>query len=261
MAVSFLIIGISPILAPLAGSALLTVLPWRALFVLLAGLGVLALLLVHFALPESLPPERRVARGTPILPAYAALFANRRFLTGAVVAGLATTIPFAYVTAAPFVFTGVFGLEAHTYSLLLALNAVCSIATTQLSPGLMRRWGPRKVLVRISLTAALLTGAMGAILTAGAASLIVFQLYSMLLFGLTGLLLTPAAISALDSGTGGAGAAAGLLGALQLAVTAAASAAVSLFPAFSLQPLLVVLGGALVLAFLLSAARRPVMEQ
>ena len=255
MAVSFLIIGLSPIVAPLFGSLLLTLLPWRGLFLLLAALGVAALALVHFGLPESLPRERRVRKGTAILPGIVGPLRDARFLSGAVVAGLATTIPFAYVTAAPFVYTGIFGLDARSYSLLLALNAVCSIGSTQLSPGLMRRWGPRNVLVRISLAGALLTGVAGLLLVSGQLNLILFQVYSMLLFALAGLLLTPAAISAMDSGKGGAGAAAGMLGALQLVVVAITSAAVSVFPTFSLAPLIGVLGSALLLAWLLSLTR------
>ena len=257
MAVSFLIIGIAPILAPLFGSSLLKLMPWQGLFVVLAGMGV-AGLGVALLLPESLPPEKRVPRGTPILPAYVALLGNMRFVAGAVVAGLATTIPYAYVTAAPFVYSGLFGLTPGSYGLLLALNAICSIGTPQLSPNLMKRWGPRNVLIRISAAGLLLTLAFAGVIAAGAASLVAFQIYSMAVFALAGLLLTPAAISALDAGSGGAGAAAGLLGALQLAVTAAASAVVTLFPAFSLAPLIAVLGGALALALLLSLVRKPV---
>lgn len=256
MAVSFLIIGISPILAPLFGSALLKLMPWQGLFVVLAGMGV-AGIGVALWLPESLPPEKRVPRGTPILPAYFALLGNMRFVAGAIVAGLATTIPYAYVTAAPFVYSGLFALKGSEYSLLLALNAGASIATTQLSPNLMKRWGPRNVLIRISAAGLLVTALFGAMIASGQVNLISFQIFSMAIFALAGLLLTPAAISALDAGTGGAGAAAGLLGALQLAVTAAASAVVTLFPAFSLAPLVAVLGGALALALLLSLVRKP----
>jgi DHA1 family bicyclomycin/chloramphenicol resistance-like MFS transporter len=256
MAVSFLIIGISPILAPLLGSALLRAMPWQGLFVLLAGMGV-AGIIVTLLLPESLPAERRVPRGTPILPAYGALLGNPRFIAGAVVAGLATTIPYAYVTAAPFVYSGLFALKGGEYSLLLALNAGCSIATTQVSPNLMKRWGPRNVLIRISAAGLALTTSFAALIMSGQVNLISFQLFSMAIFALAGLLLTPAAISALDAGTGGAGAAAGLLGALQLAVTALASAVVTIFPAFSLAPLVTVLGGALTLALMLSLARKP----
>jgi DHA1 family bicyclomycin/chloramphenicol resistance-like MFS transporter len=198
-----------------------------------------------------------VARGTALLPAYHALLRDWRFLTAAVVAGLATTIPYAYLTAAPFVYAGIFKLTGGTYSLMLALNAVCSIGTTQLSPLLMRRWGPRPLLLRISSVGVLLTATAAAAFALAGDHLIAFQIFSMLLFGLAGLLLTPAAVTALDAGGAGAGAAAGMLGALQLTVTAAASGIISLFPAFSLTPLLWVLGGSLALAAVLSWPTAP----
>ncbi len=69
----------------------------------------------------------------------------------------------------------------------------------------------------------------------------------MLLFALAGLILTPAAISALDAAGGGAGAATGLLGTLQLAITALASGAVSLLPSMTVLPLAALLGGSFML--------------
>jgi DHA1 family bicyclomycin/chloramphenicol resistance-like MFS transporter len=69
---------------------------------------------------------------------------------------------------------------------------------------------------------------------------------------MVGLALTPAAISALDAGKTGAGAAAGMLGTLQLVVTASASALVSVFPTFSLKPLLAVVLGCAVFSLALS---------
>lgn len=256
MAFSFLIIGISPVLAPAVGSWLLGLTSWRGLFAVLAGLG-LAGLGVAAALPETLPPERRVPVRQPILPAYGALFGNPRFIAAALVAGLATTVPYAYVTAAPFVFTGVFGLPAKVYTLLLGANAICSIGLTQLSPRLMRLWGARRLILRAMSAGAVLTLVLGAAALKGVGGVALFQAYSMLMFCMVGLALTPAAISALDAGSTGAGAAAGLLGALQLAVTAAASGVVSLFPAFSLAPLLAVVLGCAVVSWLLCALTMP----
>ena len=160
MAFSFLIIGISPVLAPAVGSWLLAVTTWRGLFLILAVMGVGGLI-VAAMLPESLPPERRIPVRQPILPAYGALIGNARFIAAAVIAGLATTVPYAYVTAAPFVFTGVFGLHARTYTLLLGANAVCSIGLTQLSPRLMRQWGARRLIMRAMGLAVLLTVTLG----------------------------------------------------------------------------------------------------
>lgn len=253
MAFTFLVIGISPVLAPLAGSILLQWMSWRGLFALLAGGGGIALVAVLLFLPESLPPERRLHQ-LPMLESYRRLLGAPAFVGWTMVAGLATTIPFAFVTAAPFLYTQGFGLTAHQYSLLLALNAGTSIVATQFAPGLMRRLGAWRL---VSIAAAIAIGATALLALAAvtlAVSIGAFQLYAMLLFALAGLILTPAAISALDAAAGGAGAAAGLLGTLQLAITALASGAVSLLPSMAVLPLAGLLGGSFALMTLVMMA-------
>ncbi|MBB4641166.1 hypothetical protein [Rhizorhapis suberifaciens] len=69
-------------------------------------------------------------------------------------------------------------------------------------------------------------------------------------------MLTPSAISALDASEQGAGAAAGLLGTLQLGVTAAGSVAVSLFPSFTMTPLISILGAGFILVLATMAMLR-----
>jgi DHA1 family bicyclomycin/chloramphenicol resistance-like MFS transporter len=253
MAFTFLIIGISPMLAPLLGSALLTFGSWRALFAILAGAGMLAVAASALLLPETLPVERRTRSGSSLAQTYARLFATPHFLGWALIAGLATTIPFAFVTAAPFLFTHVYGLAPVTFSLLLALNAVASIVATQFAPGLLKQWGAHRVVLCAAGACAAATLLIG-LAAGGGIPLMLFQLYSMALFVGAGLMLTPAAISALEQATSGAGLAAGLLGTIQLAVTAVASAAVSLFPSFTLLPLAIVLGSALVMILLIATA-------
>jgi MFS transporter, DHA1 family, multidrug resistance protein len=261
MAFTFLIIGMSPILAPLIGSFLLTFVSWRGLFVLLSIAGLGGLLIVRFGLVESLAPEQRRPKGVAAWRPYARLLRNGRFLSAAVVAGLATTIPYAYVTAAPFVLSGRFGLDARSYSILLGIDSVCSIGMAQLSPFLMRRWGAKALLVRMSGAGVAACLALVAVNGADELNLAAFQLLSMLVFGVVGLLLTPAAVSALDAGStgagGGAGATAAALGTLTLIITAAASATMSLFPAFSVVPLLAAMGASLGLALLISLRLKP----
>lgn len=58
-----LVLGLAPITAPLIGAQLLSTFGWRAIFWLLAAFGALCLALVLWALPETLPPERRVRAG------------------------------------------------------------------------------------------------------------------------------------------------------------------------------------------------------
>lgn len=260
MAFTFLIIGISPVLAPLAGSYLLRATSWQGLFVILASAGSVALLGVALFLPETLPPARRVASRS-IVQACAYLLAKRAFVAWAFVAGMATTIPFAFVTAAPFLFSQGYGLTPHQYSLLLALNAIVSIIATQFAPGLMRRLGVRRLVTIVVLIATVATAAIAlAALASGHLPLAMVQSYSMLIFAASGLMLTPAAISALDASDQGAGAAAGLLGTLQLGVTAAGSGAVSLFPSFTILPLISILAGGFLLVLAAIAMLRPSQE-
>ncbi len=180
---------------------------------------------------------------------------NGHFMRGALVAGLATTIPFAFVTAAPFVLSGQFGLEPRGYSLLLGLNALCSIGSMQLGPSLMRKWGARSVLRRVSAAGIVVCLGVAVMLGVDALSLTAFQAASMVIFALAGVALTPAAITALDASPGGAGTSASALGTIQLAVTAAASGVISLLPAFSVVPLLAIVGFSFLGAFVLSERR------
>jgi MFS family permease len=54
-----LVMGLAPILAPLAGGQLLVTFGWRSIFWALAGYGTFGLVAVALLLPESLPPDRR----------------------------------------------------------------------------------------------------------------------------------------------------------------------------------------------------------
>jgi DHA1 family bicyclomycin/chloramphenicol resistance-like MFS transporter len=238
LAFSYLIIGISPVLAPSVGSQLLRMFDWRALFWLQAVLGVAGLVLAAFALPESLPR-------------------NRRFMAAAAAAGLATTTPFAFLTAAPFVFTAAYGLSPTGYSALLGLAAICSIGTTQVSPNLMRRLGARRHLALTTAAGVALSAILAGLALSNALPLPLFMGLIMALFMIVGLTLTPAAITALDAAEA-AGAAAAMLGTLQLAVTAIASAALTVFSAHSAAPLAVLLVAAWLAAALCAhAAFRP----
>ncbi|MBT9447172.1 MAG: multidrug effflux MFS transporter [Hyphomonadaceae bacterium] len=260
MAFSFLVIGISPVAAPLLGNLALGVMEWRGLFVMLAIAGVAALAASAMLLPESLPPEKRQSARAPILAGFPELLRSPGFQKWSIVTGLATTIPFAYVTAAPFVFSGVYGLPPANYTLLLALNAGASILATQFAPALMRRWGAPVLIRRASMAAFVVSALVLCLAQFGQAPLVAFQLYSMAIFAISGLMLTPAAITALDSACANAGAAAGLVGTCQLLITALASAVVSMFTAHSIVPLLSVLAaGLFVVAVLSSLTRAPLL--
>ncbi len=60
-----LVSGVAPVLAPLAGSLLLSVMPWRGIFWVLAAYGTVMLVSAIVFLPETLPPPAAAARAPP----------------------------------------------------------------------------------------------------------------------------------------------------------------------------------------------------
>ena len=59
MAAIMIVISVSPMLAPLTGSAVMAWGGWREIFAVLAAAALLSLGLILFVLPETLPAERR----------------------------------------------------------------------------------------------------------------------------------------------------------------------------------------------------------
>src|SRR5437899_7409241 len=73
--------SIAPMLAPLIGGQVLWFLGWRAIFWVLAGIGVMALLAAYFRLPETLRPEyRQPLKLSSILKRFGELFRHKAFM-------------------------------------------------------------------------------------------------------------------------------------------------------------------------------------
>ena len=99
------------------------------------------------ALPETLPASRRSSvslRGS--LRAYSRLFSDRLFVVMVLVAGLLFATLFAYISGAPFILQGLFGLSPQQFGLAFGANAVGLIVMTQLNPMFVVRYGPVRVI-------------------------------------------------------------------------------------------------------------------
>src|SRR5947209_4111624 len=84
-ALTMLVNGLAPILAPIIGAQLLRVTSWRGVFLVLGAIGVVLFLAGALGLPETLPPERRRTGGIgPILLTFRRLLEDRVFVGYAV---------------------------------------------------------------------------------------------------------------------------------------------------------------------------------
>jgi MFS transporter, DHA1 family, multidrug resistance protein len=128
-------------------------------------LGLAMTLAALVAVPESLPRERRHARGLGnFLAAGRIVLANREYVGYLVVAGAAMGALFAYVATSAFVLQSMNGLSPIAYSIDFAANAVGMTVAALIAARLAGRISTRKLI----LTGQLAALAAGVALLAGA---------------------------------------------------------------------------------------------
>jgi DHA1 family bicyclomycin/chloramphenicol resistance-like MFS transporter len=142
-----MVMGLAPILAPLAGAQVLALTSWRGIFVALAVLSALIAALVAVGLGETLAPERRSAQSFGhTLQTMRALLRDRWFVGHALAGSLGFGALFAYVAGSPFVLQGIYGVSPQLYSVLFAMNGLGLIAASQVNARLVDHFGPSRLL-------------------------------------------------------------------------------------------------------------------
>ena len=261
LALTMLISGLAPILAPMAGGQLLRITSWRGAFVVLAAIGLLLLVAAAVGLPETLRPERRRSGGVrETLTTFRGLVADRMFMGYALSSGLAMGASFTYVSGAPFVLEDIYGVSPQTFGLIFGTNAVSILLLGQIGRRLVGRVGSRRLLV----------AGLG-IASAGGLLLLASVTFGFGLAGvLPGFLLVVSSVGlnspnatalALADHAHQAGSAAALLGMLYYAVGAAVAPLAGLGGTHTAVPMAVVialLDGAAVATFAVLTRPRPV---
>jgi DHA1 family bicyclomycin/chloramphenicol resistance-like MFS transporter len=148
MALMMLVFSVSPILAPLGGSALIVPFGWRAVFVAVTVVALLGLVLVASLLPETRPAEQRISGSVRnVLGSFAELLGDRHFLGLTFIGGLGMASFFAFLATSSFVYIGHYGLSPTQYSLAFSVNAIGFIGASQLAAFLGGRFGMVRVVM------------------------------------------------------------------------------------------------------------------
>lgn len=242
-----LVSGTAPVVAPLAGAAILSFAPWRGVFVALVIYGTLMTLIAALFLRETHDRERRGRlNASSMRQRYRVLFHDPVFLGVAVMSGMTFSALFAYLSASSFILQDQYGFSTPHFAMTFGMNAVGMIVFTQTGARLMRRLPPRTVM------------AIGvSIVSLGALSLLILGMTGVgmpwLLVALfftvapLGLILPTAQILALNDHPNEAGTAASLLGALNFAVAGAVSPIASVL-GISVTSMATVMVGSMVVA-------------
>jgi MFS transporter, DHA1 family, multidrug resistance protein len=123
MSTIMIVIAVSPLLAPLSGSALLTFGSWRLIFWALLLAAGLSFFLIHFALPETLSPANRQRfDARTMLVGVGQLLRDKPFMVMTFLAGFAFASFFVFIASASFVYTQEFGLGPTEFSFAFAIS-------------------------------------------------------------------------------------------------------------------------------------------
>jgi MFS transporter, DHA1 family, multidrug resistance protein len=142
-----LVIGVSPIIAPTAGSYVITTFGWHSVFLVLALIAAAITAAVFFWLPESKKPDPSVSlRPLPILQAYGRVLREPQFYTYAGMGAIASAALFSYISGSPFVFMKLYGVSEQHYGWLFALIAMGLISSSQLNNLLLRRFSSEQII-------------------------------------------------------------------------------------------------------------------
>ncbi len=217
MALVMLVISVSPMLAPLAGSGLIKVWDWRVIFLVLMAAGGASLLLTAVFQPETLKTEDRVPiEPRTLLAGSKTLLSDPYFMGLTFIGGFGMASFFVFIASASFVYTNQYGLTPTGFSIAFAINAIGFFGASQMAAGLGERFGMARVVSAATAGFLFFTVLLFAFILAGFGSLYVVVGLLLMANACQGLVIPPVMVMALDPHGDIAGLASSLGGTLQM---------------------------------------------
>ena len=202
--------GIAPIVAPVVGGVMLSVIDWRGIFLVLLVLGVV-LLVGSIMLRESLPVERRSKSGVlGTFASFGVVARNRRFISYVLQQGFAQFILFANIASSPFIIQQHYGYSPLVFSVCFGVNAIAIGVASALSVKFRR---PEDAVATSCAGMLVMSIVIAAVLMLGG-SFWAYEISLFILMFTMGLTFTASTTLALNSERERAGAASAMLGAV-----------------------------------------------
>ena len=258
MAAIMLVFSVSPMLAPLAGSAMLVFFDWRAIFFALLIAACFSVALLAFAQPETLPPEQRQRFDLgDTLRGAGRLLTDRGFLSLTFLGAFGFSSFFVFLATASFVYTESFGLTPTGFSLAFAANAISFIAASQAAGPLGARLGAFRLMRLAAIGFAVFACGLFALSLTTDVGLFTVIIGLGLGNACLGLIIPTAMVMALDDHGDIAGLASSLGGTIQMLTGGIIVAAMGPFFSASPTPMIAVIAACAVVALLLSRLTKP----
>jgi len=161
-----LVMGVSPVLAPVLGAQILQWFPWRTIFWAHATLGAAGLVGSLVRLHETHRGERKELVVGNVLRTYGGLLRDRVFIGYVLAGGMAMAGMFAYIVGSPYVFMEHFHVSTSRFGMIFGVNALGLVLAAQLNARLVRYHSSDAIIKKVLM----IQVASGLILFAGAST-------------------------------------------------------------------------------------------
>jgi MFS transporter, DHA1 family, multidrug resistance protein len=134
-----LVTGTAPVVAPIIGAQILRITGWRGVFWVLAGIGLVVLIMSAVIIPETLPaPERTNHRLRDDLTVYGRILRDREFRPYMLSACMFSGVLFGFISGSPFVIQNIYGHSPTVFSFVFGGVSAAMIALGQYNARLVR---------------------------------------------------------------------------------------------------------------------------
>jgi len=230
MSLLMLVFSVSPILAPLVGSAVIAFTGWRGVFWAVTIAAVVGLATVASVLKETRPAEQRVESSLgSALKAYSVLLRDTHYLGLVFIGAFAMAGFFTYLANSSFVMIDHYGLSPTLYSVAFGVNAAAFFGAAQLNGPLCERFGIVRVVKSSVSACGIVMTLMFAYYLSGGDRLAVLIVLYFIASALMGFVIPTTSVLALEKHGAIAGTASALLGTLQMLTGSLVMAVVGAF--------------------------------
>ena len=247
-----LILGVSPLLAPTAGSFIITTWGWHSVFIALAVITGIILILVYLFLPEGHAPDKSISlKPIPIINGFKAVLTAPRFYVYALAGTFSFSGLFVYVATSPAIFMGHFHLSEKLYGGVFALLSIGFIGGSQLNHILSKNFSNQQILkaALIIQTIVAILFLFGAIKGWYGLTGVLVSLF--ILLSCCGLTYPNAAALCMAPFANNAGTASALLGFIQIGLGGLISASVGMLPLEEITAMATIMAATVIIALLI----------
>ncbi len=146
-----LVVAVSPVIAPTTGGYVTAMFGWQSIFIILASIGLVTLVSVYFALPESRSADVSVSLlPKPIIKSFLEIIKVPQFYTYAFTGSIAAAGLYAYIAGSPHVFMELYHVTGKQYGWIFAIIAGGLITSSQINTLMLRKYTSEQI-IRVAL--------------------------------------------------------------------------------------------------------------